>query len=76
MKPVRKNAEGLRDALFDEINLMRAGTGDWRRAQAIANLASLVIDAARVEIQSKGLSQFNEPARLMAVEHDEKVSNM
>lgn len=55
-KPIKKNAAGLRDAIFDEINSMRAGTGDVKRAHAIANLVKQVIDAARVEIQAKQLA--------------------
>ena len=49
--PVIKSTEGLRDALFDEINLIRAGQGNEKRARAIALMAARVIDSIRVQIQ-------------------------
>lgn len=49
--PVIKSTEGLRDALFDEINMIRAGTGNEKRARAIALMASRIIDSIRVQIQ-------------------------
>lgn len=48
---VPKTAEGLRDALFDEINALRAGTSSPQKARAISLLASHVIDSLRVQIQ-------------------------
>lgn len=49
--PVIKSTEGLRDALFDEINMIRAGSGNEKRARAIALMASRIIDSIRVQIQ-------------------------
>ena len=49
--PVIKSTEGLRDALFDEINMIRAGNGNEKRARAIALMASRIIDSIRVQIQ-------------------------
>jgi hypothetical protein len=49
--PVPKTSEGLRDALFDEINGLRAGTTSPQKARAISLLASHVIDSLRVQIQ-------------------------
>lgn len=49
--PVVRTGEGLRDVLFDEIDKLRAGTGDRRRALTIASLASQIINTAKVEIE-------------------------
>lgn len=48
--PMVRTAEGLRDVLFDEIDKLRDGRGDRRRALTIATLASQIINTARVEI--------------------------
>lgn len=51
LAPVPRTAEGLRDALFDEINLLRAGKGNLARARALSQLARQVIDSLRVQVQ-------------------------
>lgn len=51
LAPVPKTAEGLRDALFDEINALRAGTTSPQKARTISLLASHIIDSIRVQIQ-------------------------
>lgn len=51
LKPIPKTAEGLRDALFEEINALRAGKSTPQKARVIANLAAQVIDSMRVQIQ-------------------------
>lgn len=43
--------EGLREALFDEINLLRSGKGNLQRARAVAQLSAQAIDSIRVQIQ-------------------------
>ena len=48
---IPKTIEGLREALFDEINLVRSGKGDLQRARAVSQLASQAIDSIRVQIQ-------------------------
>ncbi len=48
---IPKTAEGLRDALFDEINALRAGQSSPQKSRAISQLASHVIDSIRVQIQ-------------------------
>lgn len=50
-KPVPKTLEGLRDAIFAEINALRKGTGNLQQARAISQLATQAIDSIRVEIQ-------------------------
>lgn len=51
MPSVIRTGQGLRDALFDEIDLIRAGDGDRRRAMAVAALAGRVMDTVKVEIE-------------------------
>lgn len=48
---IPKTTEGLRDALFDEINLVREGKSNPQRARAIAQMADKIIDSIRVQIQ-------------------------
>jgi hypothetical protein len=48
-----KTTEGLRDLLFDEIQLLRAGKIDNTRARATANLARQIIESVRVQVQFK-----------------------
>lgn len=53
--PIPKTAEGLRDALFDEINRMRQGAGSPQEARALCSLAAQIIDSLRVQIQNNRL---------------------
>lgn len=55
---IPKSAEGLRDALFDEINALRTGKGDVQRARVISQLAHRIIEAARLSIQVNGNLEF------------------
>jgi hypothetical protein len=48
---IPKTIEGLREALFDEINELRSGKGNLQRARAIAQLGAQAIDSIRVQIQ-------------------------
>lgn len=48
---IDRTGQGLRDALFDEIDLIRTGNGDRRRAMAVAALAGRVMDTVKVEIE-------------------------
>lgn len=48
---VERTAEGLRDALFDELNLLRSGEATTAHARALANVARLVLESARLELQ-------------------------
>lgn len=50
-KPSNRTTAGLRDALFDELELMRSGDGDPTRALAVANLAKQIINTAKVELE-------------------------
>ncbi len=53
--PVPKTAEGLRDALFDELNLLRRGGTTPQKARVTAQLAAQIIDSIRVQIQHQRL---------------------
>lgn len=55
---IPKTAEGLRDALFDEINALRRNKGNVQRAKVIAQLAHRIIEAARLSIQVNGRLKF------------------
>ena len=47
--PMKRTSEGLRDALFDEIDAFKRGQGDPQRAMAISKLAAQILSAAKVE---------------------------
>lgn len=51
IKTIPKTTEGLRDALFDEINALRSGKSNPQNARALCQLANQVIDSIRVQIQ-------------------------
>lgn len=46
-----RTGEGLRNLLFDEIDAMRDGSGDRRRALAVCSLAAQIISSAKLEIE-------------------------
>lgn len=48
---IERTAEGLRDALFDELNLLRTGEATTNHARALANVARLILECARLEVQ-------------------------
>lgn len=50
MKRKTRTSQSLRDALFDELEELRAGSGDPTRAMAVANLAKQIINIAKVEL--------------------------
>lgn len=54
LPPVKRTAEGLRDALFDELNLIRSGKTGTARARAVAMVARNIIDAARLDLYMAG----------------------
>jgi hypothetical protein len=55
LPPIPKTAEGLRDALFDELNALRAGKSNPQHARAVANLSRQVIESIRVQVQAQRL---------------------
>jgi hypothetical protein len=64
--PTRRSTTGLRDALFDEIDRIRAGTGNLLEAGAIARLAQQIVNVTRMEMEyAKTAERFHnvEPPR-------------
>jgi hypothetical protein len=54
-REIPKTTEGLRDALFEEINLLRQDKTTPNRARALSQLARDIIDSIRVQIQYQRL---------------------
>lgn len=50
-KLVQRTSAGLRDALFDELDLLRSGTSNPSRANAVAKLADQVINTVTMELE-------------------------
>jgi hypothetical protein len=48
--PMDRTAQGLRDALFDEIDALRSGNGDRRRSMAVVAAAKAVLGTVQIEI--------------------------
>lgn len=46
-----RTSSGLRDALFDELDLLRNGKSDSGRASAVSKLAVQIINSARMEVE-------------------------
>lgn len=49
--PIVRNSAGLRDAIFDEIDAIRMGKSNPTRANAVAKLATGVVETVRMEIE-------------------------
>ncbi len=49
--PIVRSSAGLRDAIFDEIDAMRNGTGSPTRANAVSKLAATVVETVRMELE-------------------------
>ncbi len=50
LKSTIRTSEGLRDALFDEIDLMREGKSNPQRASAVARLSCQITNTVRLEL--------------------------
>ena len=50
-KKIVRTSEGLRNALFDEMDALRAGTSDTKRASMVAKLANTVVSVTKVEME-------------------------
>ncbi len=48
---VSRSAQGLRDALFAELDELRSGNGNPTKAQAVAKLAAQIINITKTEIE-------------------------
>lgn len=65
MKNVERTTEGLRNALFDELDAMRGGKSTPARANAICRLSVGVIEVVKTEIEyTKLVANTNDPAPL------------
>jgi hypothetical protein len=65
--PIVRNSAGLRDALFDEIDAIRMGKSNPTRANAVAKLATGVVETVRMEIEvQKHLKQHPAGAKQIA----------
>lgn len=47
---ISRSAQGLRDALFAEIEELRSGEGNPQKAMAVAKLAQQIVSITRTEI--------------------------
>lgn len=57
--PVVRTSAGLRDAIFDEIDAVRAGASNPTRANAVAKLAMGIVETVRMELDvQKHLRSF------------------
>ncbi|CAN7301355.1 hypothetical protein LJR231_001537 [Phyllobacterium sp. LjRoot231] len=48
---ISRTTAGLRDAIFDEIDAIRNGTSNPTRANAVAKLATGIVETVRMEIE-------------------------
>ena len=48
---VQRTSAGLRDAIFDELDAIRNGTSNPTRANAVAKLASGIVETVRMEVE-------------------------
>lgn len=51
MPTVSRTSAGLRDAIFDELDAIRNGSSNPTRANAVAKLASSIVETVRMEIE-------------------------
>ena len=51
VEKVSRTSAGLRDAIFDEIDAIRDGSSNPTRANAVAKLASGIVETVRMELE-------------------------
>lgn len=49
--PIVRTSAGLRDAIFDELDAIRAGTSNPTRANAVAKLATSIVETVHMEVE-------------------------
>lgn len=49
--PIVRTSAGLRDAIFDEIDSIRNGSSNPTRANAVAKLATGIVETVRMELE-------------------------
>ncbi|CAB4157020.1 hypothetical protein UFOVP747_51 [uncultured Caudovirales phage] len=67
MSKIERTFGGLRTALFDEIDAMRAGNGDPERVRAIVQLAGRVNDTIHAEVKARKLTGTDGAADIGAI---------
>ncbi len=50
LPPIKRTSAGLRDALFDEMDRMRQGKTSATNANAMAKLATTIVDSVQMEV--------------------------
>lgn len=50
-KTIIRTSLGLRDALFDEIDMLRDGTSTPQRATAISKISTQIVQTVRLELE-------------------------
>lgn len=50
LENIERTSTGLRDALFDELDLLRSGEGNAQRAQAVAKLSAQIVSSVKMEL--------------------------
>jgi len=50
LENIERTSIGLRDALFDELDLLRSGEGNAQRAQAVAKLSAQIVSSVKMEL--------------------------
>ena len=63
-KAIPYTPEGLRQALFDELNLLRAGRTTTWKARATALLARQILHAAQLELLMGGSRALDRPLEI------------
>jgi hypothetical protein len=49
--PMLRTSQGLRDVLFEEIELIRSGSKDYQRAASVAGLAKQIVATADLDLK-------------------------
>ena len=62
-KKIQRTSSGLREALFDELDALRAGTSDPTKVAAVANIARQIINSVRIDLDYHRLLRDVEEAK-------------
>lgn len=75
LAPTIRTSAGLRDALFDELDALRAGTTNPANANATAKLADQIINTVKMEVDvEKYLSHAGDRSRTINRQLGEPLS--
>ena len=56
-KKTTRSSAGLCDSLFEELDLLRNGDSDYKRATAVARITSQIISSKKLELETAKLCQ-------------------